>query len=294
MISYRTADRAVADELHRELEAAGLAPWMDYKRIQPGSKWRDELLREVTRCDAFVALLTPAYVESEHCRMEVFLARSRGVPILPVMLEDCFEHLDRYEETKGLADLFLLRLYRLSVVGLAITREDALRRLVDAARSLGQAPPQKAVYVAYCNDEAELATRIASELERAGVPAWVATRDCRVGDNWRQAQARGVMHASVQLVVMDRTIARSHVLRTEIMLGEAFGLPVLTVLGRDLANDPAGVADVMASLRAADLTFRRLTDLQPFGCDEASVAALVAHLRSTAGVPAPAPEPAPR
>jgi len=91
MLSYRTPDRAVADELYAEFQAAGLAPWMDYKGIEPGSQWRDELIKQVRHCDAFIALLTPEYVESQHCRMELFVARSRGCPIFPVMLQDTFE-----------------------------------------------------------------------------------------------------------------------------------------------------------------------------------------------------------
>lgn len=280
MISYRAPDRAVADEIYRELDSVGLSPWMDYRGIQPGSKWRDELLKQVRRCDAFVALLTPDYVQSEHCRMELFVARSRGCPILPVMLQDAFEILDRYEETKGLADTFMVRLYRLSVVGLPITRQEALQRLVAAAQATGQEAPRKMVYVAYCNAEAALATRIAEQLERDGTSAWVATRDCRVGDNWRHAQAQGVMNAAVQIVVLDKTIAGANVLRTEIVLAEAFGLPVYTVLGEALTDDAEGVAEVMRALRSADITFRRLTDLQPFRCDAESVSGLGKLLRS--------------
>jgi hypothetical protein len=222
MISYKTANRATADELFAALEGAGLHPWMDYKGIEPGTQWRDELLKELRSCNAFVALLTPDYVQSEHCRMELFIARSRGCVVLPVVLEDCFALLDRYEETKGLADTFMARLYRLRVVGLPITREEAIRRLVTAAQSIGQAPAKKLVYVAYCNAEAPAATRIADQLESAGIPTWVATRDCRVGDNWRQAQARAVINASIQVVVLDESIRDKEVLRTEILLAEAF------------------------------------------------------------------------
>ena len=282
MISYRTADRVVADELHDELKSAGLSPWMDHRGIRPGSKWRDELLKEVRRCDAFIALLTPDYIQSEHCRMEVFIARSRGCPILPVMLQDTFELLDRYEETKGLADIFMVRLFQLSVVGLPVTRQEAVQRLVFAARTVGQEAPRKTVYIAYCNEEAEVATRIADQFGRDGISAWVATRDCRIGDNWRQAQARGIMNAAIQIVVLDKTIADTNVLRTEIILAEAFGLPVLTVLGEDLSRDPNGLAEVMKKLRSGDVTFRRLTDVQPFHCDEQSVLALGTLIRSLA------------
>jgi hypothetical protein len=279
MISYRTPHRATADEISAALDAAGLSPWLDYKGIKPGEKWRTELLKQVRFCHTFVALLSTDYLESEHCRMEIFIARSRGCAVLPVALDDCFDQFDKYEETKGLADTFLVRLYRLSVVGLRITRAEAIQRIVDAAKTAGRPPVPKAVYVSYCNNEADVATNIAAQLERHGVPAWVATRDCRVGDNWRQAQARGVMNASLQVVVLDETIANANVLRTEILLGEAFGLPVVTVLGKRLAQDADAVSKVMEQLRAADITYRRVADPQPFGCDEQSVASLADWLR---------------
>src|SRR4051812_44604432 len=107
----------------------------------------------------------------------------------------------------------MVRLYRLSVVGLPISKEEAIERVLAAARSIGSEPAKKAVYVAYCNAEAALATRIATQLERDGVPAWVATKDCRIGDNWRQAQARGVFNAAIQVVVLDETIAEAELLR---------------------------------------------------------------------------------
>jgi hypothetical protein len=274
MISYKTTHRAVADELYAELKTADLSPWMDYLGIAPGQKWRDELLRVVRTCRAFVALLTRDYVQSEHCRMEIFIARSRGCPVLPVMLEDCFDLLDRYEETKGLADIFMVRLYRLSVVGLPITRDEAIRRLVTAAHEIGSETPRKTVYVSYCNNEAAVATRIAEQLEHDGIAAWVATRDCRVGENWRQAQARGMLNAAIQIVVLDDTVAKADVLRTEILLAEAMDLPVFTVLGTQLAADAIAVARVMEELRTADLTYRRLTDVQAFRCDADSVRSL--------------------
>ena len=281
MISYKSDNRLTADELYRELEAAGLSPWMDRLGIEEGAMWRDELLEELRQCSALVALLSRGYVESEHCRMEMLIARSRGCVVLPIALEDCFHLLDTYEETKGLADTFMVRLYRLSVVGFPITRQEAFRRVITAARSIGQESASKTVYVAYCNNEAATATRIAHRLEQGGISAWVATRDCRVGDNWREAQARGILNASIQIVVLDESIAQQEVLRTEIVLGEAFGLPVFTVLGENLAANADALARVMKHLRAADITYRRLTERQPFRSDEHSVMKLVDRIRAT-------------
>jgi hypothetical protein len=280
MISYKTENRATADELFVVLEAAGLVPWMDYRGIEPGMKWRDELIRQVRTCNAFVALLTPNYIRSEHCRMEILIARSRRCPILPVEVEECIDLLDSYEETKGLADTFMVRLQRSSLVGLPIRREQALERLVSAALSIDQTPFVKKAYIAYCSNEAAVATQIASQLEQAGISTWIATKDCRIGDNWRQAQAYGVANAAAQVIVIDETIADADVLRTEIILSEAFGLPVFTVLGESLSKDDTKIACIMRNLRSADITYRRLTDIQPFRSDHDSIAKLAKVLES--------------
>jgi hypothetical protein len=280
MISYKTENRATADELFVMLEAAGLVPWMDYRGIEPGMKWRDELIRQVRTCNAFVALLTPNYIRSEHCRMEILIARSRRCPILPVEVEECIDLLDSYEETKGLADTFMVRLQRSSLVGLPIRREQALERLVSAALSIDQTPFVKKAYIAYCSNEAAVATQIASQLEQAGISTWIATKDCRIGDNWRQAQAYGVANAAAQVIVIDETIADADVLRTEIILSGAFGLPVFTVLGESLSKDDTKIACIMRNLRSADITYRRLTDIQPFRSDHDSIAKLAKVLES--------------
>jgi hypothetical protein len=65
------------------------------------------------------------------------------------------------------------------------------------------------------------------------------------------------------------------------LLAEAFGLPVLTVLGAKLTEDDEALARVMKRLRAADITFRRLTDVQPFRCDEQSLGNLAKRIRSS-------------
>jgi hypothetical protein len=212
--------------------------------------------------------------------MEILIARSRRCPILPVEVEECIDLLDSYEETKGLADTFMVRLQRSSLVGLPIRREQALERLVSAALSIDQTPFVKKAYIAYCSNEAAVATQIASQLEQAGISTWIATKDCRIGDNWRQAQAYGVANAAAQVIVIDETIADADVLRTEIILSEAFGLPVFTVLGESLSKDDTKIACIMRNLRSADITYRRLTDIQPFRSDHDSIAKLAKVLES--------------
>src|SRR5688572_31570698 len=106
--------------------------------------------------------------------------------MLPVMLEDCYSQLANHEETSGLTDIFMLPLYRRDVVGLPITEQEGLDRLVDAIRTPASASDTtEHVYVSYTRKDAPLATDIARGLIARSIPAWVATRDIRLGDRWR-------------------------------------------------------------------------------------------------------------
>jgi hypothetical protein len=54
------------------------------------------------------------------------------------------------------------------------------------------------------------------------------------------------------------------VLRTEILLAEASGLRVLTVLPQRLQGKSRKIAGLMRSLNSSDQTYRRLADTQAF------------------------------
>jgi|GEM_PF-1733781 len=270
MISYRSLDKSFVTELKTELQREGIAPWVDEEQIKPGMKWRNEILNAPRLCDACLLVLSPEYLESEHCRMEVFIARSFGRPIIPVMLRDCFSSLDKYDETQGLANLFMMLMFRLSCVGLPITQEEALKRVVEGVSfALIRKPcSKKDVYISYASKDAELATNIAQLLETKGISAWVATTGVYVGENWRDAQVRAMMNASVHIIILDEDMMGSNFLRTEILLSEARELETVTVLPPRLHGNISEIRNLMDKLDRSDRTYRRLTELQYFTCEQ--------------------------
>jgi hypothetical protein len=196
--------------------------------------------------------------------MEVFVARSFGRRIVPIMVKDCFGDLDKHEETKGLGDIFMMRMYRLNAVGLPISGREAFHRL---ACSLTASMPkiEAQVYISYPNYHGEFATLLARSLEKRRIKTWVATRDIHLGENWRDAQARAMLRAFAHVVVLSADMFESHVLRTEILLGEARGLPVFTVLPPEITNpDSRPVKTMLRRLNSSDLTYRRLVAMQHF------------------------------
>src|SRR5690348_69099 len=46
-ISYAADTKPLAQQLTKELESRGLEPWVDFKDLHPGQRWRDELERAI-------------------------------------------------------------------------------------------------------------------------------------------------------------------------------------------------------------------------------------------------------
>src|SRR5260370_30602985 len=46
-ISYATDTKLLAEELTRALESQGIEAWVDFKDLQPGQRWKDELERAI-------------------------------------------------------------------------------------------------------------------------------------------------------------------------------------------------------------------------------------------------------
>jgi type I restriction enzyme R subunit len=87
-ISHSSEDATVADKVRLALESAGLATWICSRDIQPGQTWAGAITDGLERSGALVLLFTANANRSEHVLREVDLAVSRGVPILPVRLDE--------------------------------------------------------------------------------------------------------------------------------------------------------------------------------------------------------------
>lgn len=71
----------------RRLKECGVNVWYD-EGISPGEEWSDELGRAIEGADRLLFFVSPTAVERQHCRDEVHFAKSRGIPILAVHLEE--------------------------------------------------------------------------------------------------------------------------------------------------------------------------------------------------------------
>ena len=86
-VCYAHADKAtVYPEIHR-LHDRGANIWYD-EGVTPGEEWTEELGQRITGAARLVFFVTPASVNSRHCRNEVHFALSRNVPVLTVHLQE--------------------------------------------------------------------------------------------------------------------------------------------------------------------------------------------------------------
>ena len=266
MILYNSAQRPFAESLKARLRSAGVEVWIDREGIRPGTPWRQGFVSAARTCDAFVPVLSPSFLESSPCRLEVLTARSFGRRIVPVMVEDCLRALGNHPETEGLNDIFMMFFSDLLSVGVPISEDEAYQRVVDgirfdAASVVSSSEPP--VYVAHVWKEAAFADRLARALIDRGKLAWIAARDIPVGVRWFDEQVRAIHRARAMVVVINEDAPKARHLRTEIALAGVLGLPVLPVLSDSIKDDWDKRKALNAALQLTD-DLRVLYETEPF------------------------------
>ncbi len=87
-LSYSQKDHKSAEQLAFQLQKAGLEPWLDSWKVNPGSNWALEVGRALESSEAMVVLLSPEYLASPHSEYEIKFAigspnyKNRLIPVL--------------------------------------------------------------------------------------------------------------------------------------------------------------------------------------------------------------------
>jgi hypothetical protein len=87
-ISYAHQDRPIAFAACAIIENAGIRCWIAPRDIAPGAEYATALIEALESCKALVLIFSGSANESPHIRREVERAVSRGVPLIPVRIED--------------------------------------------------------------------------------------------------------------------------------------------------------------------------------------------------------------
>nr|MCU0514765.1 toll/interleukin-1 receptor domain-containing protein [Anaerolineae bacterium] len=87
-LSYRRKDVDFVKQLDAALKNTGREVWVDWEDIPPGVEgFADEIQRGIEGADAFMAVLSPSYLESEYCLMELREALKLKKKIIPVVYQ---------------------------------------------------------------------------------------------------------------------------------------------------------------------------------------------------------------
>ncbi len=87
-ISYAHDDKPVADAACALLEKSDIRCWIAPRDISPGVDYATALMEALDSCKALVLIFSGCANESPHIRREVERAVSRGVPLIPVRIEN--------------------------------------------------------------------------------------------------------------------------------------------------------------------------------------------------------------
>ncbi|MBC7781009.1 MAG: TIR domain-containing protein [Proteobacteria bacterium] len=87
-ISYARADGAFVRELHESLAAAQHETWVDWQGIPPTAEWLAEIYRAIDAANASIFVISPAWVASRVCRLELDHAAAQGKRLIPVVCAD--------------------------------------------------------------------------------------------------------------------------------------------------------------------------------------------------------------
>ncbi len=96
-IAYVEEEFALAEKLYHALEAEGMDPWLDKKKLLPGQNWPRSIERTIEVSDFFIALFSRRGVCKRgyfHSELRYALDCASRLPLgeiyfIPVRLDDC-------------------------------------------------------------------------------------------------------------------------------------------------------------------------------------------------------------
>ena len=86
-MSHASKDVAIADDLVRQLETAGIPCWIAPRDIPAGSDYATEITRAIRAARATLFVYSIDSNDSAHCLREIELAIKHGVEVIPVRLD---------------------------------------------------------------------------------------------------------------------------------------------------------------------------------------------------------------
>lgn len=235
-ISYSSHDKSTADATCAALEGAGIRCWIAPRDILPGADWGAAIMDALDTCRAMVLIFSSHANASPQIRREVERVVGRGMPIIPVRIEET-------TPTKALA-YFMGPVHWLDAMTPPL--EQHLQRLADSLRTLLAVEEHKAG-----------ATKEATP-DDATVPLSTPAAEAVAAYNSGAAKAIG---ATTDTVAKRLSPARMLAVKCAVIVAAAIGL-VLTIA--TIVYQVLGWLPVTAGLAFTSiwLVYRNLTSQQ--------------------------------
>ena len=87
-ISYSRTDKLFMARLYQELVDRQFDAWVDWEDIPKGARWLKEIYRGIEGADTFVCILSPDWLTSENCHLEMAHALKHNKRIVPVIYRE--------------------------------------------------------------------------------------------------------------------------------------------------------------------------------------------------------------
>lgn len=87
-ISYSSKDKTTADAVCAVLEQAGIRCWIAPRDIRPGGEYGGAIIEAIDQCRVMVLIFSSGANSSRQIHREIERAVSKGVPIIPVRIEE--------------------------------------------------------------------------------------------------------------------------------------------------------------------------------------------------------------
>jgi TIR domain-containing protein len=87
-ISYSSKDKTAADAACAVLERAGIRCWIAPRDIRPGQEYGQSIIEAIDRCRVMVLIFSANANDSRQTHREIERAVSKGIPIIPLRIEE--------------------------------------------------------------------------------------------------------------------------------------------------------------------------------------------------------------
>ncbi len=128
-ISYSSKDKLIADAACATLEAAGIRCWIAPRDIRAGDEYGESIIQAIGACRVMVLVFSSNSNDSQQIHREIERAVSKGVPLVPLRIEEI-------TPTKSM-EYFLGGIHWLDALTPPIERH--LQRLAETVKALLQA-----------------------------------------------------------------------------------------------------------------------------------------------------------